>query len=448
VPAGPAPAPAPLGVDIPKDLGEVLLTIRTLESGGRYEVPPNKGRASGAYQYIASTWNNYAGYPHAYLAPREIQDERALADVRAILWTWRGDVSMVPVIWYFPKAADQPELMDVVPLPSLGNRLTVREYQRRWLEMLAFISGDSSGFRLALAPPGLQHLSGLPPEIAPNDVTLDEIAFPVLGGSAVAPPQPCGLESCEPGAQAIIYGQKLQPVLAVADGVVTAVEHGDPVSGATALTVTDGLGRTFHYAGFNDDQPGTTDGAADRSLQFTALGRVGAIVRAGQILGYMGDTDPMPSDENRGAPTDAVWPHIRLTIRTHDGVRLDADQLVVDAQRRQACHVAIGPWSVPADSALTRQRRADRRGAVEVDAILNGGWTLEANGTVTAYGRSALILAPEGCEWAPDGDFGPGAAGNRPPEGWDDPIDIPTRFLVSGVLDADRVTPVGLLRPG
>ena len=37
-------------------------------------------------------------------------------------------------------------------------------------------------------------------------------------------------------------------------------------------------------------------------------------VFAGQIIGYMGDTDPMPLDEHRGTGDDPVWPHLRLTI--------------------------------------------------------------------------------------------------------------------------------------
>jgi len=445
-PAAPQPTAPPtgLGIEIPEDLGHILLTIRTLESGGRYDTPPNKGRASGAYQFITSTWNNHRGYPHAYLAPREVQDERALADVRSILWTWKGDVSMVPVIWYYPKAAKDPALMDQVPLPQFGNRLTVREYQRRWLEVLAFITGDPFGFSLAIAPPGLQYLSGIPPEVERSVEELDQVAFPVLGSAVVAPPQTCEHDACEPGSSAIVYGQKLQPVLAATDGVVTAVEHDDPISGAVTLTLTDVAGRTFHYAGFNDDNPGTVDGDADTSLRFTALGEVGATVRAGQILGYMGDTDPMPSDENRGAPTSAVWPHIRLTIRDHTGLRLDTDSLVVAAQRSQACHVGLGPWSVPADERPDDAERDD----IEVDAILNGGWTLRSDGTVTAFGRSALILAPEGCEWAPNDAFGPGASGNRPPEGWDDDFSVPMEFLVAGMLTADAVAPVGLIRSG
>jgi hypothetical protein len=432
---------------VPKQISDILATIRLVESGNRYDVPPNRGNASGAYQYIASTWNNYKGYPHAYLAPPWVQDERALADVQAILWNWQGDVSMVPVIWYYPKASRQPELMDIVPVPSAGNRLTVREYQFRWLEMLEFITGSPLGFRLSLLPPDLRFLSGLPPELPYRPGPLAEIGFALLGRAVVAPPSPCVVDDCEPGSPAIVYGQKLQPVLAVADGVVTDVDVDDTVSGTVSLTVTDRAGRTYHYAGFNDDSPGTDDGAGHHSLRFTALGQVGTVVRAGQILGYLGDTDPMPSDEHRGPGADPVWPHLRLTIRDRDGTRLDADQLLAEAQRRLACHVGIGPWAVPSDPRLD-DVDAEIRDDVEVSAIRNGGWTLHADGTVTAFGRSALILAPEDCQWAPDEAFGPGAAGNQPPEGWTDPFEIPARYWVSGALADNAFRPAGLLRRG
>ena len=55
----------------------MLDTIRTIESGGDYTAPKNQGGASGAYQYVDSTWNDYEGYESAYLAPPEVQDARA-----------------------------------------------------------------------------------------------------------------------------------------------------------------------------------------------------------------------------------------------------------------------------------------------------------------------------------------------------------------------------------
>ena len=76
----------------------------------------------------------------------------------------------------------------------------------------------------------------------------------------------CNDDSCDGGTDAVIFGSKLQPMMAVMDGVVTAVEEGDPVSGEVSVTITDALGRTYTYRGFNDDNPGTNDGAAPRHL--------------------------------------------------------------------------------------------------------------------------------------------------------------------------------------
>ena len=112
------------------ELSVILDTIRTIESGGNYAAPKNRGGASGAYQYIDSTWNDYEGYQSAYLAPPEVQDARAATDVQAILASY-GDVAFVPVVWYWPRAATDPSQLDIVPMPGAGNRLTVREYQQK-----------------------------------------------------------------------------------------------------------------------------------------------------------------------------------------------------------------------------------------------------------------------------------------------------------------------------
>ncbi|MEO6570904.1 MAG: hypothetical protein ABIO83_05100, partial [Ilumatobacteraceae bacterium] len=353
---------------------------------------------------------------------------------------WRGDVSMVPVIWYYPKAAGDAALMDAVPLPGAGNRLTVREYQHRWLDLLGFITGNPVQYRLASLPPDLRFLAGLPPEVLPPTAELTGVSFPVLGAAVLAPPAPCTTDVCDVGAPAVVYGQLLQPVLAVVDGVVTAVEPGDPVSGEVSLTVTDIFGRTFHYSGFNDDNAGTDDGDAPRSLRFSAFGRVGATVHAGQILGYMGNTDPMPDSEHVGLGDQPVWPHVRLLIRDVDGTPFDTDVLVSEAQQREACHVGIGPWSVVPDG------NPDDRDDVKVSAVVNGGWTLHRDGTVTAYGRSTLILPPQDCVWAPVDAFGPGAAGGTPPVGWGLPFAIPAAHFVTGASADGGFNPAQLLR--
>ncbi|MCU1394885.1 MAG: hypothetical protein JWM34_3313 [Ilumatobacteraceae bacterium] len=118
------------------ELAAILDTIRTIESGSDYTIAKNTGGASGAYQYIDSTWNDYEGFESAYLAPPEVQDARAATDVQAVLATY-GDVALVPIIWYWPRAATDPSQLDVIPYPSAGNRLTVREYQQHWLAVYA-----------------------------------------------------------------------------------------------------------------------------------------------------------------------------------------------------------------------------------------------------------------------------------------------------------------------
>jgi hypothetical protein len=114
------------------DEAAILATIRQMESGGNYLAKAAKASASGAYQFIDSTWGNYGGFTSAWLAPPAVQDAKALQDVRAFLATY-GDIAKIPVGWYWPRALSHPEDMDIVPHPEAGNRLTVRQYQQRWL---------------------------------------------------------------------------------------------------------------------------------------------------------------------------------------------------------------------------------------------------------------------------------------------------------------------------
>jgi cell wall-associated NlpC family hydrolase len=126
---------------IPGDVTAALATIRQLESSNDYTAQAAKASASGAYQFLDSswrTWSAHAGYPdlyaRAYLAPPHVQDAAAAAYVQAIL-DQGHEIAYVPVNWYYPAAADHPALMDIVPAPEAGNRLTVRQYQTRWLEI-------------------------------------------------------------------------------------------------------------------------------------------------------------------------------------------------------------------------------------------------------------------------------------------------------------------------
>lgn len=125
----------------------VLATIRTLESGGDYTARAAGSTASGAYQFLDSTWDGHGGFPQAWQAPPPIQDARATEMVVSILDAHDGDVAAVPVVWYLGYLPEPTSAAwDTVPAPGAGNRLTPREYQQRWLaEYERQITGGSAG---------------------------------------------------------------------------------------------------------------------------------------------------------------------------------------------------------------------------------------------------------------------------------------------------------------
>jgi hypothetical protein len=89
------------------DSDRILATIRQRESSGNYNAQAKTTTASGAYQFIDSTWQGLTKkygigqeFGKAKLAPKEIQDAIARAYVNDILKEAGGDVSKVPLAWY------------------------------------------------------------------------------------------------------------------------------------------------------------------------------------------------------------------------------------------------------------------------------------------------------------------------------------------------------------
>lgn len=78
-PAGQGPAaPTPAG-----EMPALMLRIRWCESRNDYTARNPRSSASGAWQFLDSTWANYGGYPRAYLAPPAVQDAKALLTYRS-----------------------------------------------------------------------------------------------------------------------------------------------------------------------------------------------------------------------------------------------------------------------------------------------------------------------------------------------------------------------------
>ena len=193
----PVEAPAPEGSG-PVSIELVLATIRQVESGNSYTAHANTGSASGAYQFVDSTWNNYGGYPSAWMAPTAIQDERARILAEPILRRW--GLPGVPIGWYYPAALGDPSWLDRIPHPEYGNTLTVRRYQTKWLDTYRQLAGgvlpiDGCSF------PGGGGAAGIGREIPPTsqlssptrkpnsaDPTSGEVPGPT---SSTAPDSPC-----------------------------------------------------------------------------------------------------------------------------------------------------------------------------------------------------------------------------------------------------------------
>jgi hypothetical protein len=119
------------------DVERILSTIRTRESRGNYRIQSKSSSASGAYQFIDSTWRGLTKkygigteYSRAYLAPPEVQDEVARRYVNDILRRSGGDVSKVPLEWY---TGNINGAMSAEALAA-NNGLTPQAYQASWMQ--------------------------------------------------------------------------------------------------------------------------------------------------------------------------------------------------------------------------------------------------------------------------------------------------------------------------
>ena len=139
-------APANGRCQAPDDISPILETIRYLESRGDYTAQAAGSTASGAYQFVDGTWNNFNGYARAVLAPPAVQDAKATAMVISILERNGNDVAAVPVVWYLGHLPDTGSpTWDEIPVPEAGNVLTPRQYQTRWVDQfLEFAGPDAS----------------------------------------------------------------------------------------------------------------------------------------------------------------------------------------------------------------------------------------------------------------------------------------------------------------
>ena len=125
----------------------ILETIRTRESGGNYQAQAKTSSASGAYQFIDSTWQTWqkksgvgTNYAKAKDAPPEIQDKVADAYVSDILKRAGGDVSKVPLEWFTGNLQGKMSAKQQAANPGI----TAESYQAKWLKDFQKHGGSTS----------------------------------------------------------------------------------------------------------------------------------------------------------------------------------------------------------------------------------------------------------------------------------------------------------------
>jgi murein DD-endopeptidase MepM/ murein hydrolase activator NlpD len=113
-----------------------------------------------------------------------------------------------------------------------------------------------------------------------------------------------------------LMGAKMTPLVAAADGTVTALRHDSTGLSGNSLTITDADGWKYVYIHINNDTPGSDDGANLFQHAFVPGLARGSKVIAGQRIAYMGDSG---NAEDAGS-------HLHFELHQPDGTVLNPYQ--------------------------------------------------------------------------------------------------------------------------
>lgn len=133
-----------------------------------------------------------------------------------------------------------------------------------------------------------------------------------------------------------IMGPKMTPLYSAIDGVVSDLEIPE-ASWGYAITLKDSDGYIYNYLHVNNDTPGTDDGKGGVDNAYAPFISIGAPVKKGQIIGWMGDS----------GNAEDVGSHLHFEIRRPDGTAVDPYQSLMAALGK----TVSGPVKISSTSA-------------------------------------------------------------------------------------------------
>ncbi|MET0459504.1 MAG: M23 family metallopeptidase, partial [Ilumatobacteraceae bacterium] len=154
------------------------------------------------------------------------------------------------------------------------------------------------------------------------------ITFPVAGPVTYGNDWGACRDGCARAHKGIdIIGDRLQPILAMHDGVIDhLVDH--PTAG-NGVAIRDDDGWQYHVYHVNNDTPGTDDGADPVAWRYAPGIEAGVRVTAGQLIGWMGDS----------GNSEGSVPHAHVEIHLPTGQAVNPYWSLRQAQRDVNCAV-------------------------------------------------------------------------------------------------------------
>ena len=173
---------------------------------------------------------------------------------------------------------------------------------------------------------------------AADDVVLRPIMFPVAGPADYSDTFGACRDGCARLHQGVdIFAPKLTPLIAAADGRIVSERRNATKKAGNKLTIEDAEGWRYVYVHLNNDTPGTDDNANPQSWIAAGDLRAGDMVRAGQVIGYLGDS----------GNAEETPPHLHFEIIPPGGTSINPTPSVTAARGRADLVPAADLWLGP-----------------------------------------------------------------------------------------------------